>query len=185
MRMAESSLSVLPPVPPMLAERGYALRPEVASDEEFLIRLYRSTRWEELAPTGWSDTQKRAFLDSQFSLQDTHYRRYYAEAARGVVTAQGAAAGRLYLLQTGVELRIVDISLLSDYRGMGIGTALIGAVFALAHQAGTKVSIHVEVVNPARRLYERLGFQEAGGDGVYRLMEWVPGGILQQTGCRP
>ena len=42
--------------------------------------------------------------------------------------------------------------------------------------AGKSVSIHVELYNPALRLYERLGFQAKGqDDGVYRLMVWRGG----------
>jgi Phage Tail Collar Domain len=39
---------------------------------------------------------------------------------------------------------------------------------------GCKLSIHVEMNNPARRLYERLGFRPAGEHGVHVLMERVP-----------
>ncbi len=39
---------------------------------------------------------------------------------------------------------------------------------------GTRVSIHVEHDNPARRLYDRLGFQHVDTNGVYHLMEWRP-----------
>jgi ribosomal protein S18 acetylase RimI-like enzyme len=34
------------------------------------------------------------------------------------------------------------------------------------------VTIHVEVFNPALRLYERLGFKKVAENGPYHLMEW-------------
>jgi len=34
------------------------------------------------------------------------------------------------------------------------------------------VTIHVEAVNPAIRLYQRLGFKQIEDKGVYLLMEW-------------
>ncbi len=37
-----------------------------------------------------------------------------------------------------------------------------------------RLSIHVEHDNPARRLYDRLGFQHVDTNGVYHLMEWRP-----------
>jgi ribosomal protein S18 acetylase RimI-like enzyme len=43
-----------------------------------------------------------------------------------------------------------------------------------ADAAGKAVSIHVEKNNPARRLYERLGFVVAGEQGVYDRLEWRP-----------
>ena len=43
---------------------------------------------------------------------------------------------------------------------------------AEAAQADKRVSIHVEHVNPALRLYTRLGFRPVADQGVYVLMEW-------------
>ena len=37
---------------------------------------------------------------------------------------------------------------------------------------GQGVSIHVERMNPAMRLYLRLGFAKVDEHGVYDLMEW-------------
>jgi predicted GNAT family acetyltransferase len=75
------------------------------------------------------------------------------------------------------EIRIVDIALMPAHRSGGIGTMLLRRVFAEGDAAGKPVSIHVEVFNPARRLYERLGFVEKGAHGdVYLLMERPVGG---------
>jgi hypothetical protein len=39
---------------------------------------------------------------------------------------------------------------------------------------GKRVSIHVEMFNPALALYERLGFRKQREIGVYHFMEWSP-----------
>lgn len=166
--------STLPPAPPALAAQGFQLRLETAEDLNFLGRLYVSTRWEELQQTGWTDAQKQAFLQQQFSCQYTHYQLHYADAVRGILEQNGVPCGRLYLQQVPDDLRIVDISLLPEWRGQGIGAALIGTVFELARSRRSIVSIHVESFNPARRLYDRLGFQEVADLGVYRRMHWTP-----------
>ena len=164
----------LPPVPLRLAERGIGLRPATEGDGPFLGFLYASTRWEELAPSGWPTAEKTAFLLQQYRLQDAHYTRYYPGAGRGIITAEGEPVGRLWLCAMPGELRIVDVSLLPSHRSRGIGTALLEAVFDLAREVGSAVTIHVEAFNPARHLYDRLGFVEVGGDEVYRKMEWRP-----------
>jgi predicted GNAT family acetyltransferase len=43
-----------------------------------------------------------------------------------------------------------------------------------ADASSRKLSIHVEMNNPARSLYGRLGFEPAGEHGVYLLMERPP-----------
>jgi ribosomal protein S18 acetylase RimI-like enzyme len=86
----------------------------------------------------------------------------------------GEPAGRLYVHRGRSDIRVVDIALAPEYRGRGIGAALLRSLITEAEASDRKVSIHVERHNPARRLYERLGFRPAGEHGVYVLMERVP-----------
>jgi ribosomal protein S18 acetylase RimI-like enzyme len=139
--------------------------------------LYGHTREEELAVTGWTREQKDAFLDHQFGAQTEYYRRHMPAARWRIIVADGADAGRLVLDERTGDHRIVDITLLPEFRGRGIGSDLLRSLQQRAGDAGCVLSIHVERHNPARLLYERLGFRPAGGEGpVYQLMEWRPGG---------
>lgn len=146
------------------------LRPRVAGDAPLLYAVYASTRVEELADTGWDDAQREAFLRFQFAAQDDHYTRHYSTCAFYVVERSGRPVGRLYVDAWPSEVRIVDIALLPEARGRGLGTALLEAVIAAAHARGLAVSIHVEQDNPALRLYERLGFVRVEARGVHFLM---------------
>jgi len=77
----------------------------------------------------------------------------------------------------------VDISLLPEYRNRGIGSNLLKEIMSEGAQAGLPVTIHVEMFNPALRLYDRLGFHRIADHGVYYLMEWSPNptGLDTQT----
>jgi len=162
-------------LPRALAEQGFALRPETEADIAFLCGLYVSTRWEELAPVvDWTEAQKQAFLQSQFAAQRRHYLTHYAGAERMVVEERGVACGRIYLDRTPAKLHVVDLSLLPEWRGRGIGTALLKEVLAEAGAAGKRAGIAVEKFNPAQRLYRRLGFRDVEDLGVYLAMEWSP-----------
>jgi len=144
-----------------------ALRPVEPGDREFLFRVYASTREEELALVPWDALTKDAFLRMQFAAQDSHYRQHFPGATFDVVTVDGVSAGRLYVDRGDTEIRVIDIALLPDHRGRGLGTALLAPIL----EEGKTVSIHVERENPARRLYDRLGFVEVAEDGVYLLLE--------------
>ena len=162
---------------PCLADRGFTLRPETEEDVPFLRRLYISTRWGELAAVAdWTDAQKIAYLESQFAAQRSYYLDHYASAAFDVLEAQDVPAGRLYLDRQADTLLIVDIALLPEWCGRGIGTALLEAIFAEARLSGKGVTISVEKFNPAQRLYRRLGFREYAEDDVYWFMHWSPQG---------
>ena len=147
------------------------LRPVEPGDEDFLYRVYASTRAEELAVVPWDETQKDVFLRSQFDAQDRWYREHYPRATYEVVSIDGEAAGRLYLHRGEAEIRIVDIALLPEHRGHGVGASLLRDILTEADAAGKRVTIHVERLNPALRIYERLGFSVAEDKGVYLLLE--------------
>ena len=143
-----------------------------SEDHEFLYRVYASTRQEELAAVPWTAEQKEAFLRSQFDLQHQHYQKYYGDAEFDIILRDGKPAGRLYVHRSPEEIRIVDIALLPEHRGAGIGSSLLQDVLTEAAGTGKRVSIHVEQFNPAMRLYERLGFTKQEEVGVYFRMEW-------------
>lgn len=69
-------------------------------------------------------------------------------------------AGGLVMLKTGMqgyvpENLLLFISVRSDLRGLGIGRILSERAISLVQG---NIKLHVEYDNPARHLYERLGF---------------------------
>ena len=155
------------------AALGVAVRP--MRDEEdlpFAAALYASTRAEEVAQTGWPAEVQQAFLAQQHEAQHQFYRAQYDGAEWLIVERDGVAIGRLYLVEWTREFRVIDIALVPEARGGGIGGALLADIMGAAAAAGKAVSAHVERNNPALRLYARLGFGLAEDKGVYLLLEW-------------
>ena len=148
------------------------LRPATPADRPFLLRVYADSRAEELVATNWTDDQKAAFCADQFAAQERHYREHYPGCEFLVIERAGAPIGRLYRDRRAAEIRVVDIALLAAERGRGVGGALMRQVLDEAAAAGLLVRIHVEQANPARRLYERLGFRLAERGEVYDLLSW-------------
>jgi len=149
-----------------------SLRPITPGDESFLASLYASTREQELAQTNWSDEQKAMFCRMQFNAQTKDYGANYPDASFQIIERDGVAAGRLLVMRSDEAVHVIDIALIPVHRGAGIGTKLLKELQAEARAAGKKASIYVERFNPARRLYERLGFKQVEEKGVYLLMEW-------------
>jgi ribosomal protein S18 acetylase RimI-like enzyme len=107
----------------------------------------------------------------QFDAQRRHYAAQFPAAAHDLVLVDGEPAGRLYVDRDESAILVVDIALLPEQRGRGIGTALLTGLLADADAAGKTVSVHVERGNPARRLYERLGFVAVADLGIYVRLE--------------
>ena len=152
-----------------------SLRPIAPEDMPFLLWLYGSIREAELAMiVDWSDEQKEWFVLMQFNGQHTWYQEHYVGAPFDIILVDGVPAGRLYVHRREKEIRLVDISLLPEFRNRGLGTSLLRDRFAEAEAAGKPLTIHVEKFSPAMRLYQRLGFTCNSGTGPYDLLEWRP-----------
>lgn len=157
-----------------------SLRPIADTDAAFLLRLYASTREEELAQVPWTDEQKVAFVRQQFEAQHAWWTEHYPGASFDLVLCGDEPVGRLYVDRWPREIRIVDVAVVPQWRGRGIGEHLLRGVFAEGDASGKPVSIHVEQFNRARRLYERLGFEYSeGGTGVYLLMARQPAAVVE------
>lgn len=148
------------------------LRQQDDHDRPFLQELYLSRRWAEVsAVPGWNDAQRRAFLLVQAELQRQHYEKHYPAASFLVIEQAGTAIGRLCVNRQAHDVRIVDIALLPAWHGQGIGTQLLRSLLAEADAERQSCSLSVEQGNPARRLYERLGFEPGANSGLYTQMQ--------------
>jgi GNAT superfamily N-acetyltransferase len=163
-----------------------AYRPD---DQDFLFQLYASTRMDEIAPFGWPAAQQEAFLRMQFNAQQRWYESAYAGSEHQIVERDGQPVGRLLVLWEKAiwekamreeALRdkssavLVDISLLKEHRGQGIGGKLVDDLIQECSRSGVTLKLQVLKTNPALRLYERLGFTRAGEDQMYIQMERRP-----------
>src|SRR3954463_1480029 len=148
------------------------LRPVTNADTHFLRRVYAGTRAQELEQTGWSGEQKAMFCNMQFDAQIKDYRQNYPDAEYSVIEHGGVPAGRLYVHRSEKEMLILDIALLPEHCGQGIGTHYLRELQREAAAKGQVLTLHVERFNPALRLYQRLDFQEVEDKGIYLMMQW-------------
>ena len=147
-------------------------RPYLESDVPFLRHLYGTTREEEMRLVPWTPEQKTAFLDMQFAAQKAHYEEFYPACEFLVIELDGTPIGRLYIDRRDDEIRLTDIALLPEYRRRGIGQLLLEEILDEGRATNKTVTIHVEHDNPARHLYDRLGFRHLDTNGIYHFMEW-------------
>lgn len=156
------------------AAESLVTRQAARSDEPFLRDLYACVRWPELVDVPWSATEKRAFCDMQFTLQDRYYRDQFPQAEWLIVLECGVSVGRIYIARASDEIRILDIALVPEARGRGLGTRLVRDVLDEADRTRRRVSLFTEPDNPARRLYTRLGFIAREPSGMHVEMTREP-----------
>lgn len=122
------------------ARPAIRLRAAREDDLDFLVELRRSHG---------SATADDAALAAQLRTQ---------LAGSSIVLADGQAVGQLRVHRGSRDWAIQQVQLLPQYRRVGIGSRLIADVLDEARRAGARVSLSVLKSNPARSLYERLGF---------------------------
>lgn len=158
------------------------LRPALAEDSALLRQIFAGTRAEEMALMPLPDAQKDQLLEMQFRAQDGQYRSTYPGACFDLVLLHGAVVGRLYVDRSASHIVLIDISLLPQYRGGGVGTQLLLGLRREAGATGRPVLLQVRRGNRALRLYHALGFTITGDSGAYFSMQWEPAG---QDGANP
>ena len=126
-----------------------------------------------MALVDWDEQQIEDFLFMQFNAQHSFYHDQFRQAQFDVIELDNTPIGRLYVDRRSQEIRIIDIALLPDCRGKGIGANLMQSLIDEASQNNKSVTIHVEHNNPAIHLYQRLGFKHVHDEGVYYFMEWL------------
>ena len=168
---------------------SFDLRSATAQDAEFLYRLYSTTRMDELNAAGFPEDEREQFLRMQFDLQNTHYERFYPGAEDRIIitaasddnggddkcagAAAGTAIGREYVYLSEDEILLVDIALLPEFCGKGIGTVLLEKLCRESARTGKPLKLYaLKFNNRVLRLYERFGFNIIDDTGVYYLLEW-------------
>ena len=153
----------------------YILRPVQEEDEALLLEIYASTRADEMALVPWDAAQKQSFVQMQFSAQQKHYRAYFPHATHDMILVEGQPVGRLYVDRREAEIRILDMTLLPQARGRGIGILIVQDLMKEAAYRNQSLSIYVESFNRSLGLFQRLGFVKTEENGASWLMVWRAG----------
>jgi ribosomal protein S18 acetylase RimI-like enzyme len=125
-------------------------RPALESDVPFLLELRRQT----MGPV-----HTAAGIDQSPELIEARVRSNFDCAE--IIELNGRPIGLLKVIRSPTEWRVSQIQLLPEHQGKGIGTQLLQEVLDSARAAGLVVTLSALKINPAVRLYRRLGFTAA------------------------
>jgi ribosomal protein S18 acetylase RimI-like enzyme len=151
-------------------------------DEELIHRLFASSRASELELGGLAPAQVEALLRMQLVARDRQYRGADADVEHTVVVVDGEDVAALWVARDGARIHLLDIAVLPEQRGRGIGTALIRELQEEAAATGCTLHLHVARTNAAAALYAHLGFHATGGDDMHQAMTWAPVSSLEAAG---
>lgn len=141
---------------------AYSLRPATEADFDFLFALHRAAMRDYIEPIwGWHE-----------EWQQEYFRRKFEPRRRRIIQVDGRDAGVLVVEWREDEIYLGLIELLPEFQGRGIGSAIVADLLAKARARQLPLALHVLKTNqPARRLYERLGFTVEAEEAVrYRMV---------------
>ena len=110
----------------------------------------------------------------QFTAQQRSYSMSYAQAEHQIIEQDGIPIGRIMVWRQPPAAVLIDIALLPEHRGRGIGGQLIRQLIQECSRQRLPLRLQVLRGNPALRLYERLGFVPTEEDQMYIHMERPP-----------
>jgi ribosomal protein S18 acetylase RimI-like enzyme len=155
----------------------YHLRPAGIEDSEICLQLFGERHISRFAALEWNEEQLTVLLQMQYRARCTGYKaRFPGLESFMICDGDHQPVGELLVCGNEDRVRVVDISLFRVCQGRGIGTRLL---LDLQDQAGAKgqmLELSVDHENPARRLYERLGFEVIGSDALQAEMIWTADG---------
>ncbi len=124
------------------------LRPSAESDQSFVDRLTRLV----MEPYVRKTWQNAADIESYF------LKNKFNQAITSIVQFENQDIGRVSVTRTAKEIIIDNIHILPEYQGKGIGSQIIRGILKEADKKNIAVTLLVLTVNPAKKLYDNLGF---------------------------
>lgn len=132
---------------------SYTLRDRTPEDDAFLVRAHHA---------GLRPSIEAAFGPWDAAVQDRFAAEWLARGTPRIVLVDGEPAGYLETEDRPTQVYVSNIVLLPAFQSRGIGTRILQDVIEDANARSLPVQLQVFKVNPARELYERLGFKQIG-----------------------
>lgn len=137
---------------------GLHLRPSTTSDQPFLNKLYQSTR-DDLNLVDGEDDFIVHLKEGQHEAQTVSYEDHFPDAMFFVIEYHQERAGRVILDFGPNEIRVIDISLITEARGKGLGTGIMRSFIHCSEQTKIPLKLCVLTHNmQAKHVYAKLGF---------------------------
>ena len=138
----------------------YELRPATIDDYDFMYQLLVASMKEYVEMT-WS---------WEVEYQQDRFRTKFDPALYESIVVDGQSVGAVSFLRQETEFFLSEIQIMPESQNKGLGTRIIQDLVDRANEVGLPVALQVLKVNPAYRLYERLGFSRIGETETHNQM---------------
>lgn len=139
------------------------VRPAANSEEADLFEIHRTVFRSHIEQIwDWDERWQRSNFATEL-----------ASSTTSAIRIDALIVGYVQFRDEGNRIYVQNIALLPDFQSKGIGTRLIKELQAQAAARGVPLELGVFRSNaPARRFYERLGFERACDTETHTEMSW-------------
>ena len=151
------------------------LRPSGDEDQDFIFSVFCTARAARFGNALMEEQQLQPLLAMQYRAQQFQYQQQYPQAQLDVVLLADKAVGYIHIEREQYHCTLIDIALLPETIGNGVGSYLVAELIREARIEGKSVLASVDKCNtPAWQLWLRLGFEVVADNGVYLAIECRP-----------
>ena len=130
------------------SDKGFLWKLKVASMRQYVEQVY-----------GWDDTVQYEYFENSFHPENIK-----------IIQVDGQDMGMYELQERDEDWFLARIEILPEFQRKGIGTKVIQGIIQEAKGTNKPLDLQVFKVNPARKLYERLGFIKVGENKIHIQM---------------
>ncbi len=158
------------------ATASVSFRLAETSDDELRRSWFAETKRVEFAPLGLPEPTLAGLCDQQYDARAAGYGHQFPAAEHLVIELDGEPVGALIVdgLHDAPTIVVVDIVIAEQHRHRGIGRRVLAEIVDTADRRGADVELTVAHGNPARRLYDRLGFRAVATTELHERLRRPP-----------
>ena len=148
-----------------LPQDSLTLRRARAEDWEFAFRVLKETMRDYAVATWgtWFEEESRQDTIEQVTAGRTE-----------IIELGGLPVGIQLVERAETHIQLVQLYIAKEFQRRGFGTQLLNRLFVEARESNLPIRLRVLAVNPAKTLYERLGFVVVESTPERYFMEWPP-----------
>lgn len=162
---------------------AYRLRTVTEADRPFIARVFGEGRATEYARWGLDPMQLEQLVQHQSAAQWLHYQVHYPGAIHSVIGVGEAEVGRLWVHRDAGQLHLLDLTVLTAWRGRGIGGRIVSDLKAEAAACAGGIGIWLSDSEDAS-WWQRRGFRPCERRDFHQRWEWTPVGDQAPVGIR-
>jgi ribosomal protein S18 acetylase RimI-like enzyme len=148
-----------------MRSKHLVLRRAIEEDAEFAFRVLKETMCEHAVATWgtWWEEESRRETIEQVSAGRTE-----------LIELDGGPLGIQLVERAETHIQLVQLYIANEFQRRGFGTELLRRLMAEARESNLPIRLRVLAVNPAKALYQRLGFVVVEKTPERYFMEWRP-----------